>query len=85
MTKGGKGKDGKGGKGRKHGGPEASNKAKEKFAGECWTCGKSGHRSSDRRSQASGRWTLRAFRGDFLFLSFSFAHTPTRRVAARQL
>eukprot|EP00971_Amphidinium_carterae_P272288 5403822-Amphidinium_carterae.1 len=48
LTKGGKGKDGKGSKGRKHGGPEAGNKtAKDKFAGECWVCGKAGHKSSD--------------------------------------
>eukprot|EP00971_Amphidinium_carterae_P032174 633383-Amphidinium_carterae.1 len=52
--KGGKGKDGKGRKhggqeGRKYGSPDAnSNKAnKDKFAGECWICGKTGHRSSD--------------------------------------
>eukprot|EP00971_Amphidinium_carterae_P299053 5941215-Amphidinium_carterae.1 len=49
--KGGKGKDGKGRKhggqeGCKHGSPEG-NKGKEKFAGECWVCGKAGHRSSE--------------------------------------
>eukprot|EP00971_Amphidinium_carterae_P146457 2902912-Amphidinium_carterae.1 len=42
----GLGKDGKGGKGHKHGSPEANGKAnKDKFAGECWTCGKAGHTS----------------------------------------
>eukprot|EP00971_Amphidinium_carterae_P211559 4197776-Amphidinium_carterae.1 len=44
--KGGKGKDGKGGKSRKHGGPEGKAN-KEKFAGECWVCGKTGHKSSE--------------------------------------
>eukprot|EP00971_Amphidinium_carterae_P273031 5419015-Amphidinium_carterae.1 len=48
LAKGGKGKDGKGGKGRKYGGPDASGKAnKEKFAGECWVCGKTGNKSSE--------------------------------------
>eukprot|EP00971_Amphidinium_carterae_P109182 2161928-Amphidinium_carterae.1 len=47
--KDGNGKDGKGGKGRKHGSPDANgNKTvKEKFVGECWVCGKTGHRSSE--------------------------------------
>eukprot|EP00971_Amphidinium_carterae_P346118 6487403-Amphidinium_carterae.4 len=39
--KGGKGKDGEG---RKHGGPETG-KGKDKFAGECWVCGKTGHKT----------------------------------------
>eukprot|EP00971_Amphidinium_carterae_P196955 3909089-Amphidinium_carterae.1 len=35
---------------RKHGRPEASGKAnKEKFAGECCVCGKTGHKSSECR------------------------------------
>eukprot|EP00971_Amphidinium_carterae_P113024 2238726-Amphidinium_carterae.1 len=52
LTKGGKGKDGKGRKhggqeSRKHGNPDANKTAKDKFAGECWICGKAGHRSSE--------------------------------------
>eukprot|EP00971_Amphidinium_carterae_P350480 6491569-Amphidinium_carterae.4 len=46
----GKGGNGKGGKGRKHGSPDANNgnkTGKEKFAGECWVCGKTGHISSE--------------------------------------
>eukprot|EP00971_Amphidinium_carterae_P300384 5968099-Amphidinium_carterae.1 len=42
---GGKGKDRKG---CKHGGQEGRKyKGKEKFAGECWICGKAGHKSSE--------------------------------------
>eukprot|EP00971_Amphidinium_carterae_P016370 322868-Amphidinium_carterae.1 len=48
LAKGGKGKDGKGGKGRKYGSPEAfGNTNKEKFAGECLVCGRTGHKSSE--------------------------------------
>eukprot|EP00971_Amphidinium_carterae_P159999 3172131-Amphidinium_carterae.1 len=62
--KGGKGKDGKGRKyggqeGRKYGSREG-NRGKEKFAGECWICGKAGHKSSecgykDKKGQDGGK------------------------------
>eukprot|EP00971_Amphidinium_carterae_P314443 6250268-Amphidinium_carterae.2 len=59
LTKGGKGKDGKG---RKHGNPDANKTAKDKFAGECWICGKAGHKSSecwhkDKKGKDGGKGT----------------------------